>query len=57
MGSDFASYKKIIHDQILSSRVVSNATSRQHHFQVIEMRLKYYKINKKKYWVPSEVDG
>jgi len=53
-GRDFASYKKIIHDQILSSKVV--------HMQLQGAPLssnrdtfKYYKINKKKYWVPSKV--
>ncbi len=53
-GRDFASYKKIIHDQILSSKVVrmqlqgAPLSSNRDTF-------KYYKINKKKYWVPSKV--
>ena len=53
-GHDLASYKKIIHDQILSSRVVqmelqgSSSSSN-------DDTLKYYNVNKKKYWVPSKV--
>jgi peptidyl-prolyl cis-trans isomerase SurA len=53
-GRDFASYKKNIHDQILSSKVVKM------HFQGAQLAsnrdtFKYYKVNKKKYWVPNRV--
>ena len=53
-GHDLASYKKIIHDQILSSRVVQmelQGSSRSSN----DDTLKHYNINKKKYWVPSKV--
>ena len=53
-GHDLASYKKIIHDQILSSRVVQmelQGASRLSNDDIF----RYYNINKKKYWVPSKV--
>ena len=53
-GHDLASYKKIIHDQILSSRVVQmelQGSSRSSN----DDTLKHYNVNKKKYWVPSKV--
>ena len=53
-GHDLASYKKIIHDQILSSRVVQmelQGSSRSNN----DDALKHYNVNKKKYWVPSKV--
>ena len=53
-GYDFASYEKIIHDQILSSRVVAMQLQ-DAPLSSNRDALKYYKINKKKYWVPSEV--
>jgi parvulin-like peptidyl-prolyl isomerase len=53
-GSDFMSYKKIIHDQILSSRVVKMHL-RSSPLSSNRDALKYYKNNKKKYWVPSKV--
>ena len=53
-GHDLASYKKIIHDQILSSRVVQmelQGASRSSNNDMLE----YYNLNKKKYWVPAKV--
>jgi len=53
-GHDLASYKKIIHDQILSSRVVQmelQGSSRSSNDDMLE----YYNVNKKKYWVPGKV--
>ena len=53
-GSDFTSYKKIIHDQILSSRVVSMQLQTTP-LSSNRDTFKYYKANKKQYWVPSKV--
>ena len=53
-GHDLASYKKIIHDQILSSRVVQMELQGSSRSSNDDM-LKYYNVNKKKYWVPSKV--
>ena len=53
-GHDLASYKKIIHDQILSSRLVAMQLQ-DAPLSSNRDALKYYKINKKKYWVPSKV--
>jgi peptidyl-prolyl cis-trans isomerase SurA len=53
-GNDFTSYKKIIHDQILSSKAVK---MQLHGAPLSSNRdaFKYYKANKKKYWVPGKV--
>ena len=53
-GHDLASYKKIIHDQILSSRVVQMELQGSSRSSNDDM-LKHYNVNKKKYWVPSKV--
>ena len=53
-GNDITSYKKIIHDQILSSKVVNMQLKGAPRSSNIDT-LKYYKANKKKYWVPSKV--
>jgi len=53
-GHDLASYKKIIHDQILSSRVVRMELQGSSRSSNDDM-LKHYNVNKKKYWVPSKV--
>ena len=53
-GHDLASYKKIIHDQILSSRVVQMELQGSSRISNDDM-LKHYNVNKKKYWVPSKV--
>jgi len=53
-GSDLTLYKKNIHDQILLSRV-SRMNLQGASLSSDRDAFKYYKINKKKYWVPSKV--
>jgi parvulin-like peptidyl-prolyl isomerase len=53
-GNDITSYKKIIHDQILLSKVVNMQLQGAPRLSNRDT-FKYYKANKKKYWVPGKV--